>query len=134
MVAPIGLDQAVRALTGSGINEGKANLDLARRMAQTLHDVLAQEGQRRLVDCVVDITESLFDGEGQSASRQQLQAAGRLHLIAGSGTATVALGDDERVNVDQVVRLLEFTFRQTEISRLILKPRPTPERQPDLLV
>ncbi len=133
MVTPLGLDGAVRTLTGSGLNESKAGLELARRILQSLDNVLAEEGKRRLVDCVLDMSEELPGGEASAPARQQLTVAGRLHAITGTGTATVALNEDERLSVDQVVRLLEFGWRQTDVWRLRIRPRPRTNQQATLL-
>ena len=56
-----------------------------------------------------------------------------LHALAGTGTATVTLNEDERLSVDQVVRLLEFAWQQTDVLRLRFRPRPPEEQQPSLL-
>jgi len=151
MITPLGLEESVRTLTGSELYEVKAGLDLARRILQTLNEVLAEETRQRLVDCVLDTSEwpgtgrlrlSPFELVGVGAkvrqkvlpfSRQQLTVAGRLHGISSTGTAVAALGVDERLSVDQVVRLLEFAWRKTEIARLRFQARQPTEHQPLLL-
>ena len=54
LITPTGLDEVVRALTGCGLVEGKPGIDAARRLLQHLNAELAEEGKRRLVDCVLD--------------------------------------------------------------------------------
>ena len=78
-------------------------------------------------------TNILPSGELGAPARQQLTVAGRLHALAGTGTATVTLNEDERLSVDQVVRLLEFAWQQTDVLRLRFRPRPPEEQQPSLL-
>jgi hypothetical protein len=133
MVTPLGLDGSVRTLTGSGLYEGKGGLELARRILQELSTALAEESRQRHVDCVLDATEGLLGGEASAVARQQLTVAGRLHAVTGAGTAVAALGEDERLCVDQVVRLLEHAWRQTDIARLRFQPRLPGIYQPLLL-
>jgi hypothetical protein len=133
MVTPIGLDAAVRRLTGSGLYEGKTGLDLARRILQELNAVLANESKRRLVDCVLDTTVAQENAQGPAPARQQLATAGRLHATQSAGTVVASLGEEERLSVDHVFHLLEFAWRQTEVSRLRFQPRPAVEQQPSLL-
>jgi hypothetical protein len=132
MVCPLGLDRAVRTLTGSGLFEARAGLDLARRIIKELDDALTGEGKRRLVDGTVDPTPDFPVVESPVPCRQQLTALGRLHGVTGGGTALVSLADEERVSVEQVVRMLEFTWRQTDVARLRFLPRPA-EPEPTLL-
>jgi ATP cone domain len=134
MVTPLGLDRSVRTLTGSGLYEDKAGLDLARRILQRLKEVLFEESSRRLVDCVLDASEGPAGGEPSAPARQQLAVAGCLHGVTGAGTAIAACTEDERLCVDHVVRLLEFAWRQTEVARLQFQPRPRREREPLLLI
>ena len=79
------------------------------------------------------MSEELPGDEASVPVRQQLAVAGRLHAVAGTGTATVTLNEDERLSVDQVVRLLEYGWRQTDVWRLRIRPRPRGEQQPTLL-
>jgi ATP cone domain len=134
IVTPLGLDRAVRTLTGSGLHDGKVGQDLARRILQQLSDVLEQESSRRLVDCVLEVTEDPGADISTAPARQQLTVAGRLHAVTGAGTAVAAWSEDERLCVDHVIRLLEFAWRQTEIVRLQFQPRQPTEHQPLLLI
>jgi hypothetical protein len=127
MVTPLGLDAVARTVTGSGLHEGKTGLDFARRLLQTLNEVLAAESQRRLVDCVLDTSESVGPGTSPTSARQQLNVISRLQAVSLNGTALVTLDDEERLSVDQVIRLLEFAWRQTEITRLRFQPRESPQ-------
>jgi hypothetical protein len=85
------------------------------------------------VDCVLDISEGALCFHCATPVRQQLTLAGRLHAAAGAGTAEVALSEEERLSVDHVVRLLEYAWKQTDVSRLSFQPRPAAELQPTLL-
>ncbi|HYV37078.1 MAG TPA: ATP cone domain-containing protein [Gemmataceae bacterium] len=133
LISPLGLDGAVRLLTGAGMHQGKTGLDLARRVLQTLEQVLEEEGKRRLVDCGLEITEDLTGAKDMTPTGQQLTVVGRLHAVTGRGTVVAALGEDERLSVDHVVRLLEFAWRHTEVACLRFQPRPAVQQQPTLL-
>jgi hypothetical protein len=123
LVTPIGLDAAVRSLMGHGLAEGKAGIDAGRRMMQALGSALAEEGKSRLVDCVLDWPDALPAEALGGSARAQTSAWGRLHAAAGAGTAVVALAVEERVSAEQVVRLLEWAWRETDVCRLRFQPQ-----------
>jgi hypothetical protein len=125
MVAPNGLETAVRRLTGSGLSDSKVSLDVGRRLLQHLDDVLEVEGRRRLVDSVVEVSEQCLAAEAE----QQLRALGRLHAVSGTGTAMVLLPEDEKMTAEHVVQLLRHTWQSTEVARLQFTPRSPTEQQ-----
>jgi hypothetical protein len=125
LVAPIGLETAVRRLTGAGLCDSKASLEIGRRLMQHLVDVLEVEGRRRLVDGVLEPPVEWL----AAAAEQQLRVAGRLHAVSGTGTALVVLPKDEKVTAEQVVQLLWHTWQTTEVARLRLAPRSSTEQQ-----
>jgi hypothetical protein len=133
MITPLGLDGAVRTLTGQGLFQRQGQLELAQRIVQTLQVVLAEEAGRRLIDCVLDISEARPTDEVPAPARQQLAVAGRLHALTSCGTAIVTLDEEERLSVHQVIRLLEFAWRQTAIARVRLQSKQPAEHQPMLL-
>ncbi len=50
---------------------------------------------------------------------QQLSAAGSLHAVAGQGTARVMLPHGSAPTPDELVELLHFAWRRTEVHRAI---------------
>ena len=50
---------------------------------------------------------------------QQLTAAGALHAIAGQGTARVLLPRGPSPTPDELVELLNFAWRRTEVIRAV---------------
>jgi hypothetical protein len=138
MVAPLGLDTAVRKLTGAGLCDAKEALEAGRKIVHQLHEVLVAEGRRRLVDCVLDTPDGMIGSQELAGfalvpPRQQLRAAGRLHGVTGTGTAV--LGLESRTSVDELVELLNFAWRETEVARLRVEVhrRLAAELQPTLL-
>jgi hypothetical protein len=130
LVACLGLETAVRRLTGAGLCDGKTSLDVGRRILQHLHEVLQVEGRRRLVDSVLDAPGELAGAA--TTPEQQLRAAGRLHAVCGTGTAVLLLPEEERTTPEQMVRLLQYTWQRTEVQRLRLVRRRQQEDQPSL--
>jgi hypothetical protein len=133
MVSPLGLDGAVRTLTGHGLADGKPGVEAARRILQQLDDELTEEGRRRMVDCVIDSADGLGDEVLAGAAHEQTAIWGRLHAVSGTGTAVAALADHERISADQVARFIESVWRETAVCRLRFQPRPVPEEDERLL-
>jgi hypothetical protein len=137
LVAPIGLEAAVRTLLGRGLCEDKQGLAFARGLVVRLRDVLAEGGRGALVEsCLETPWEFRLDGatpiepgedmagvtpwDPAAAPRSQLRAAGILHGAAGSGTAALLLPRDQPVSADEMLSLLEHAWRQTDVMRLRL--------------
>jgi hypothetical protein len=137
LVAPIGLEAVVRQLTASDLGGSKEAVDVGRRILQQLSETLAAEGQRRLVDCVIDAPHCL--GESQepgefvlAPARQQLRFWDRPHSGTPAGSSMVSI--DEGAGPREVAELLEFAWNDTGIGRLRLQRRPSPaEHEPRLL-
>ena len=66
-------------------------------------------------------------------AQRQLWTSGRLHAVTGTGTAV--LGVKPHTSVQEIVELLAFAWRQTDIARLRLQvwPRPSGEQPAALL-
>lgn len=144
MVVPVGLEAAVRLLTGRGLCDGKA-LELARQVVQRLSDVLHQDGQASLLEVCLDGPSDfvLAAGENQglpktvhanqvagltawdrgAAVKVQLRTAGALHTVAEGGTAAVLL-EDGRLPApeEQVAEWLRGAWQQTGVVRLRFVP------------
>ena len=144
MVVPVGLEAAVRLLTGRGLCDGKA-LELARQVVQRLSDVLHQDGRASLLEVCLDGPSDfvLAAGENQglpktvhanqvagltawdrgAAVKVQLRTAGALHTVAEGGTAAVLL-EDGRLPApeEQVAEWLRGAWQQTGVVRLRFVP------------
>jgi hypothetical protein len=124
LVSPMELDQLVLTWSAATGNDSKTALELARRVLKHLRQALEEEGQGRLIDCVLDVppsTAGVKEVRGSTA-RHQLRAAGRLAAEAGSGTMNLKLA--EGTSAQEVVELLEFAWRQSEVSRLCVGQGP----------
>jgi hypothetical protein len=139
VVAPLGLEETVRSLTGLDLCEHKTSLDVGRRIVQKLHEALSTEGKLRLIDGVLDAADhcplpaGLTTWNKSAPAREQLRASGRLHTVSGTGTAVVLLREEERTNPDELVRLLEYAWEQTAVAKVRFQPRQQHEHQPTLL-
>jgi hypothetical protein len=155
VVVPVGLEAAVRRLTGHGLCDSKPGLDFARQVIGRLQAVLQAEGSANNLDACLDglgggmaewergdagravVPDGAAGVTGptawdpDAAPRSQLRAAGPLHALAGGGTAVVVLPRQRPLTADEVVELLHFAWRQTDVAGMRLV-RPDGQRQPNL--
>jgi hypothetical protein len=151
VVVPIGLESAVRALTGRGLCDGKPP-DLARDIVRRLGDVLRHDGASALIDATVDgaagfvLERSVRPRSGEmtlehvagvtawepaAAAKVQLRAAGALHSVTGSGTAAVLLSEDHFSGSDNLIDVLSWAWQQTDVVRVqFLRPAQVGEQLP----
>jgi hypothetical protein len=145
VVTPVGLEETVRTLTGSGLCTHRGALDLARKIIQRLRDVLRQEGPVYQLDACVDGGAGFFldqDSDGSPSGvagltpwdmtaplRQQVRAASSLHGAADMGTAAILVPEDRPLAAEEVADLLRFAGRQTDVVRLRFVRVSTPGRQ-----
>jgi hypothetical protein len=114
MVAPLGLDAAVKLLTGTGMCDHKTP-EFGRQVIQRLRDVLREDGRT----CVIDVPGGIsFDPS--ALVKTQLRAAGPLHAIAEGGTVVVA------PDGEHLAEWLRMAWSQTEVGRIcFLRRAPT---------
>jgi hypothetical protein len=135
-VVPLGLDAVVRALTGHGLTDGEHGLEVARELTQVLHDALQAAGRAAHLDVGLDSPGSglaellaaetdvgLSCADAGASSERQLNAASALHAIAGQGTATVLWPRDAAPTAEELVELLHWGWRKTEVVRLMIRNR-----------
>jgi hypothetical protein len=131
VVAPVGLDAAVRALTGRFPSEGGAALEFARQVVQRLRDVLRHDGQAcRLETCLDGSRLSAIDSPPEDETgpasappadgKVQLRAAGALHGAAELGTAVVLLDPARPPAAEQAADWLRWAWQQTDVARVLL--------------
>jgi hypothetical protein len=160
VVVPVGLDAAVHGLVGQGIASGAAGLEMGQQILAGLLANLRQAGLAANLDVVLDgacapgaAGFALADAAGVSGvnrvnwpsleqvagltpwdpaatPRDQLRAAGALHAIAGAGTSAVLLPPQAAPEIDDLLDLLAFAWKHTEIVRLRLLR--VPDRQAQL--
>jgi hypothetical protein len=133
-VVPLGLNSVVRALTGHAPADGGAALKLAGQLLQRLHDCLQDAGRAAHLEVGLDspgpglhamlpggaLPEAgLSCADTAAAARQQLTAAGALHAVAGQGTARVLLPHGPAPSPEELVELLNFAWRRTEVNRAV---------------
>jgi hypothetical protein len=136
MVAPVGLDSAVRSLTGKGLCDGKAP-EFGRQVVQRLRDVLRDDGRTCLIDTCLDAPAGFtFDAEPSAVAgvtpwdaaapvKAQLRAAGALHAVAEGGPAAVLPEGDRPPSAEQVAEWLRLAWAQTDVGRVyFVRPAP----------
>ncbi len=143
LIAPIGLEPAVRKLCGVGLCAGGAGLELARRIVQRLQAILVQDGPACQLEACLD-GPAAFHPEGEQSSdipagltpwdaaadpEDQLRAADTLHAAAGTGTAAVLLPAEGTPSPDALVSALRFAWTRSEVVRVrFVRPAPRPAR------
>lgn len=144
VVAPLGLDSVVHALTGKGLCAGGPGLDLDRQIVQRLRDVLRQDGRASHLETCLDgpcsfhldgavpagpiapETAGLTPWDGAAPIKNQLRAGGALHAVAEHGTLALFVPEEQTVTPEQVYDYLRTGWRQTEIVRVrIVRAGPT---------
>ncbi|HKI37890.1 MAG TPA: ATP cone domain-containing protein [Gemmataceae bacterium] len=140
MVAVVGLDRAVRLLTGKGLCDGKGP-EFGRQVVQRLRDVLREDGRACLIDTCLDAPAGFtFDATGlpdpsaiagvtawdaAAPVKAQLRAAGVLHAVADGGTAALLPDEERAAGAEQVAEWLRLAWSQTDVGRLcFVRPAP----------
>ncbi|MFL5243831.1 MAG: ATP cone domain-containing protein [Gemmataceae bacterium] len=155
LVAPIGLESVVRAMTGEGIAQ-ETGLRFAKQIVEKLNTVLQKDGlATRLESCLdapliqdigatqaaensdspptgplptLDKVAGLTTWDAKASWKSQLKATGALHSLAGQGTACLLLPEDPVPAPEEVVEWLSWAWHNTEVMRLRLM-RPIPVHQ-----
>ncbi len=140
MIAPLGLETAVRALTGEGLCYGKAP-EFARQIVQRLREVLSEDGRACLLDTCLDtpagfeletsqrdepsLVAGLTAWDAAAPVNSQLRAAGSLHAGAGGGTAAVLVSPERTPDAEQLAEWLRGAWGQTDVGRVcFVRPAP----------
>jgi hypothetical protein len=110
LVTPVGLDEAVRRITGEAIGKSPLSLDFALKVLSTLREALQQAGRAVNLDVSLDLT-----------TGEPLEVAARLHALAGAGMAVVTLSESDQSRLDSLVEMLHQTLLSTTITRLRLR-------------
>jgi hypothetical protein len=146
VVAPVGLEAVVRKLAGSGICSSNPARELAEQILSSLMANLRQAGHGASLDvCLagpsgfalaegemlppLDQVAGLTCWEPAAEARAQIKNAGPLHT-ASPGTAAVFIPQDHPPSPEQIVDLLQFAWKSTEVTRL--RFLRVPHQQPQL--
>ena len=116
LVTPLGLDEAVRSLTGESLAHSPLALDFAQRILHTLKTTLHEAGQSILLELRLD-GPALSAADSNLAPQKQLEIAGKLHARAGAGTMTLLLGEDQ-ADADRLAELLQWAWAETSVVRV----------------
>ena len=157
VVVPVGLEAVVRVLAGSRICSGNPALELAEQILSSLAANLRQASHVASLDvclagptwagfapssgfALADTAGSLLPAldhvagltcwETGADAKTQIKTAGRLHAAAGPGTAAVFLPQDHPPSPEEIVDLLQFAWKSTEVTRL--RFLRVPHQQPQL--
>jgi hypothetical protein len=134
LVAPLGLDEALVALTGQNPCASEETLDLANSVLLRLRETLRDEGRASTLETCVDALPGR-DVSGPTCwnadapFKNQLRAIGSLHTAAGGGTGVAFLPPDPQPTAEQVAGWLRWAGTQTSVSRLFLRRSHPPLRQ-----
>jgi hypothetical protein len=120
VVAPLGLDEAVRSLTGESLARSPLALDFALRILHTLKTTLHDAGRSILLDLRLDGT-ALSPVDWTLTPQKQLDIAGKLHARAGAGAMTLLLGEENHANAETLGQLLQWAWSATSVVRVQLQ-------------
>jgi hypothetical protein len=144
VLVPISLDSVIRRFTGQGLVAGGASLDLGREIVMLLQDHLHTVARGAHLEACIDspgpgISRSsepvmrpdsgLSVTDARASPAQQLAAAGALHAVAGQGTACVELLAVAEPSGDELLELLHFAWKRTELLRVAFFRSPDPVTQ-----
>jgi hypothetical protein len=136
-IYPIGLDWTVHQLVGKGAAEDEGALRLSETIVRYLRESAAHEARHFALGVVVDqpvqcslaahnsgdctpLVADLAPVRRDVGLRRQIHAAGRLHAIAQAGTLECVESAVTLQNQQQLIDLLHWTARSSELVRLRL--------------
>ncbi len=131
LVTPLGLDEAVRNLTGASLARSPLALDFALRIIHTLKTTLQDAGQSVLLELRLD-GPALSLADWTLAPQKQLEIAGKLHARAGAGTMTLLLADDHQADAERLAESLQWAWAATSVVRVQLQRTGSTLRQGEL--
>jgi hypothetical protein len=144
VVAPVGLEAAVRRLCGSGLCDD--GLELGRRIVERLGDVLHHDGRAAHLEACLDgpatftlredgaaptsddEAAGLTPWDATASVKSQCRAAGKLHAAAEGGACALLAPQSTTVDPEQAAEWLRLAWRQPELTRLRFV-RPTQPQQ-----
>ncbi len=137
VIAPLGLDQVVRTLTGERLSRSPLSLDFAERILRTLRTTLDDASEAANVQLRIDSPPALAGSE-LSANEEslpiekQLAVAGKLHAAAGGGTAVLLLEAEREPDWEKLVGQLSTAWETAEIRRIVIRRSVNAVKQAEL--
>ena len=98
VVVALGLDDAVRSITGECMTRSPLSLDFARQILQTLKDAMQSAGRAIHLDFRLECG-AMPTAAGALPLLKQLEIAGKLHATS-AGTATLSLTDEKQADIE----------------------------------
>jgi hypothetical protein len=154
VVVPVGLETVVRTLAGASICQSQPSLELAEQILSSLGANLRQAGNAASLDVcmsgfpwagfsgfsLMERDEAALPAVGQVAGltcweagaepKTQIRKSGPLHAAAGPGTAAIFVPQDHPPDPEEIVNLLQYAWKSTEVARL--RFLRIPHQQPQL--
>ena len=121
----IGLEQVTHAMTGHCVGDSPVALELAQTVLRTLNESLTEAGRTAHLAVALTAAQAgntvvAVDGRS-SPAKQHLTTAGRLHAVSGWGTASLGIAKDPAPSSADLVELLTFAWKRTDIVSLQLE-------------
>ena len=134
LAVPLGLEEAMTALTGQRMCAVEETLALAGEVLRSLSDTLRAEGRAATLETCLDALPGRASAgpscwDTDAAIKAQLRALGLLHTAAGCGTGTAFIPNDPAPAPEHVASWLRWASTQTSITRLVLRRQHPPLRQ-----
>jgi hypothetical protein len=134
LVAPLGLDEAVRLLQGEGLCASEEALALGTTIFGRLRDVLQEEGRASSLETCLDAVPEHDAGgptcwDSGAPMKAQLRVLGELHGAARAGSGVAFLPHDPPPTAEQVLGWLRWAWSHTSVVRLELRNSRPPLRQ-----
>jgi hypothetical protein len=159
VVVPVGMDHAIRMLMGQGFGTSGPARAFAQQVVSTLRSVLQQDGQSSSLDACIDSSvdyrlsligqreeepagaaslgsrpsaqeiAGLTPWDPQTSLRDQLQGAGPVHAMAGTGTLALFITEERAISPEELVQLLHYAWQHTEVARIrLVREAPQPRQ------
>jgi hypothetical protein len=154
VIVPVGLEAITRSFCGRSLCASASALGFAKRVLERLQEAIEQDGPSYLLDACLDswsmpsvtlggggtvrwaeedmqgqFLSALSPSDRTSLPREQLRAAGEIHVTVGRGTATILLPSDQPFEPGQLVDLLQFAWQRTDCGRLVFTTEDKGTRQ-----
>jgi hypothetical protein len=132
VIVPVGLETAVRRLTGQGLCGSAEGVTFARLLLQRLVEAVQAEALHRAIECVIDSADrfwlhetggepaGLTGWDPQALPRQQVRTAGLLHFETRTGTGAIVVPDGDTPAAELIADCLRAAWQQGDVVRLQL--------------
>lgn len=159
VVIPVGLEFVAKNFTEENRTPGPSGAECSPRIIRSLSEILREEGPRYNLESVLDSPPNaavwpvlgqgspfnLIDAGCSSPNletiagltgwneaispRDQLQIAGAIHAITETGTAWLRLSREDLTKIKDLIWILRFAWKETQVHRLRISMMEPGERQ-----